>query len=170
MIMKLSIVNHVSPSRGGTRYKRPYVNVLPTWVAKASWCMNDPLQNAESGIWMGWFFKIKFWAQIDSNLRKFWKNQTSLLKIWPEIGRLVYMSGSLFLEKLSFEWTYFQISWLHLPNKTKLEYPLPDHVACAENVGGFGPKKKIYLPQHKVFFIQSTTCNLNINFVFYLPI
>ena len=46
---------------GGTQYKRPYGDVLPTWAAKsASWYMNDPLKNAKFGIWMGQFFKI--WA------------------------------------------------------------------------------------------------------------
>ena len=33
------------------------------------------------------------------------------------------MNGSLFLEKLVFVWVYFQISWRHIPTKSKLEYP-----------------------------------------------
>ena len=33
-----------------TQYKRHYGDKPPTWVAKsASWCMNDPLQNAKFG-------------------------------------------------------------------------------------------------------------------------
>ena len=63
----------------------------------------------------------QIWAKIGSNLRKLWKNQVILLKIWPKIGW--YMNGSLFLEKLVFVWVYFQIPWRHIPTKTKLEYP-----------------------------------------------
>ena len=60
----------------------------------------------------------QIWAKIGSNLRKF------LFKIWPKIGPIgIWMNGLLFLEKLVFVWVYFQISWRHIPTKTKLEYP-----------------------------------------------
>ena len=47
-------------------------------------------------------------------------------KIFPNLSQNWadwYMNGSLFLEKLVFVWVYFQISWWHVPTKTKLEYP-----------------------------------------------
>ena len=106
-------------------------------------CVRDPCgaylhQNQLLDMWMTpyktqdyvyeWVEFSKFsqiWARIGSNLRKFWKNWTILLKIW-----LICMIGSLLLEKLVFVWVYFQISWQHIPTKTKLEYlanspPLP---------------------------------------------
>ena len=80
----------------GTQYKRPYENVPPIWVAKsASWYMNDPLWNAEFGVWMGQFFKI--FSNLSQNWPKFkkiWKNQT----IWPKIWLSGIWMGHFFLK------------------------------------------------------------------------
>ena len=69
------------------------------------------------------------WLDLGSNLRKFWKTQVLLLKIWPT--NWVDWSTSLFLENLAFVWVYFQISQQHIPTQTKLEYPLPGGIGIA---------------------------------------
>ena len=39
----------------------------------ASWYMNDPLKNANFGIWMGWFFKIfQNWLKF----KKIWEKSS----------------------------------------------------------------------------------------------
>ena len=86
--------------------------------------MNDPLQNAKFGIWMGWFFKVpqiwgKIWLKFKKILEKSGDFAQNLAKNWTDW----YMNGLLFLEKLVFVWVYFQIPWRHIPTNTKLEYP-----------------------------------------------
>ena len=76
---------------GGTQYKRPNMDVLPTLVAKsASWYINDPLCYAKFGIWMGQFFKIF--------PQKFQKNQVISVKIRLKIGLIGMWIGHFFLE------------------------------------------------------------------------
>ena len=69
---------HPTNNPGGTQYKRPYGNVLQTWIAKsASWYINDPLFYAKFGIWMDRFSKFSpIWAKIGSNLTKFEKKKS----------------------------------------------------------------------------------------------
>ena len=66
-------------------------------------------------------------ARIGSNLGKFWKNRMILLKIWSNIAALGIWMGHFFLEKLVFEWVYFQIPRWLVTTKTKFEYPHPRH-------------------------------------------
>ena len=108
----------IHAARGVTQYKRPYGDVLPTWVAKlASWYM-WPL--IEYKIWcMNGLIFQNFPKFEPKYFRKFWKNLVILLEMadW-------YMNGSL-LEKIGICMVYFQILRWHIPTKTKLEYP-PD--------------------------------------------
>ena len=68
-------------------------------------------QNQPRGIWMtpykmqnlvhervDFSKSSQIWAKIDSNLRKFWKNQTILLKIWPKIGLIGIWMGNFSLK------------------------------------------------------------------------
>ena len=62
-------------------------------------------------------------------------NWLKFKKMWEKLGDFAqnsaqnwadcYMNTSFFLEKLVFVRVYFQISWEHLPTKTKLEDPPP---------------------------------------------
>ena len=85
-------------SRGGTQYKRPYRDILPTWVA------NQPLVYEWS------FIKCKFWYElflisqhfpkldkIGSKLKKIFKTGWFCSKFCQIFGQLVY------------EWVHF--SW-----------------------------------------------------------
>ena len=75
---------------------------------------------------MGPFFKIfPDFSQNRPKFKKIVKNWVTLLKNMVQNRANWYMNGSLFLEKfISIIWVYFQISWRHVPTKTKLEYPL----------------------------------------------
>ena len=64
----------------------------------------------------------KFKPKLAQILKKL-KNQVILLKIWPKIEQIGIRMGHFFLEKLVFVCVYFQILLLHIPTKTKLEYP-----------------------------------------------
>ena len=57
----------------GTQYKRPYRDVLQTWVEKsASWYINDPYLMQNLVFWMGHFSKCsQIWGKFGRNLRKF---------------------------------------------------------------------------------------------------
>ena len=84
--------------RGGvTRYKRPYGDVPPTWVAKSvSWYMNECKIWYINGLIFSKFSPIL--AKIGSNVRKFWKNRVILLTIWPKIEQIGIWMGHFFLK------------------------------------------------------------------------
>ena len=69
---------------GGTRYKIPYGDVPPKWVAKsASLYLNDPLKTQNLVFEWVDFFKI-----LPNLSQKFCKNREIFLKIWPKIGQI----------------------------------------------------------------------------------
>ena len=72
-----------------------------------------------------WMDFSKIWAQIGSNLRKFWKKRLILLKIWCKIDPIGIYVKVTFSWKIGIcIWVYIQIPQRHVPTKTKLEYPL----------------------------------------------
>ena len=99
---------------GGTRYKRPYKDVLPTWVAKwAPWYMNNPL-----------------WMQ---NLAYEWGDFLKFHQIWAnyfgKIGPIGTWMGHFFLKKWYLYGSTFQfrgITSLPKPNLSTLPLPKID--------------------------------------------
>ena len=167
-------LNHsVSIPGGYSVQKRPYGDVPPTWVAEsASWYMNDPLENAKFGIWMGRCFKIspnwsQNWLKFKKILEKSGDFAQNLMQNWSNW----YMKGSLFLEKLVFVWVYFRILRWNIPTKTKLEYPtgfplfidlriLYTCLTCKSWVWLLSPKN---LAQQPSIFSPLTVLRFNIN-------
>ena len=88
-------------AQGGTQYKTLRGCAAKMGSKTASWYMNDPLENAKFGRWMGWFFKI---FQNCLKFKKIFENRVILLKIFSKIGPIGIWMGHFFPEKLVFEW------------------------------------------------------------------
>ena len=80
-----------------------------------------------------WVDFSKFFPKFEPKLVKF----TNILEKSGDYAQnwanWYMMNRSLFLEKLVFEWVYYQIPQRRIPTKTKLEYPFPgvSYRACS---------------------------------------
>ena len=72
---------------------------------------------------MNEWVKFSKFSQIRANLRKFWKNQVILLKIWPKIEQIGIWLGHFFLKNWYLYGSTFKFRGSTSPPKPNLSTP-----------------------------------------------